>query len=1117
MVDVVAARARLLWHVQGELLADLARAVEATLAAESLGPDSGRPDSGRSDEVRDRVVAAVGDLVGWTVHWTGRYAQGQVGVADALGRRLPMVLAAVQGGLIDQAKAEAFVDALGCVDDETAVRIATRLLPKARTWTLTELRASLRYHVDKADPTAARRRYRRKVAEREVWFQADRDGTATLHAQGLAPHRAAAAYDRIDRIARAARACGDVRTLPQLRADALCDVLAGVPFQLSPSTDPLTAQADASTPGRPARPWYVPDWRTEPRFPNGTTASSGSGGHGDSGHSSHLTVRSGAGGGGGEPGGSGGGEPGGGGRGGYRSPAGHDGGGLGGPPPGSGGPRGGGDPGGSRRRGGDPGGGGSGGGDFGGEGPHATGGPSPDSGRPSGSVPVPPEEEPVGIIDLYDYDRACITDEDRAWADIGFEPPGAADDETPDWWHACHPTRPTPTSSHHSTTVDQPTTPARQQPTPTGQQPSAADGRPTPTAGAESRFQNRNPGPDPERAITHVDALHGQAARTMPIGAQPAAAGEHPRTAAETESRFQNRNPGSDSDHPVPAPTQPDAAEHLTDRATPTTEQPDTTSEHPTPTAGAESRSANRNPGFEPEHPVPAAAQANAQRDHVERSTLVPKQLGTAGERPTQAAGPESRFENSNFDPDLERTAAFHGPRATSTEELPSGAGECPSLRVEAVCCSQNGNPDPDLERTAALHEQAAQSTPAEQQPNATGERPMPAAGVESRFQNGIVGSDPEDRVWAQAQADALHDRAVLSWDVLPGDRCSCGGHLTVRPGVVDVQVKLTTLAGLDEHPAVIPGLGVTLAPIARCIAFDPHTRPTWRWSIFDRHGDLLHHGLTRARPTSLQSRSQNEKPGPFTGQRLPDPVPDLSLDQAGRAFGPELRSQNGKPEPSTGQPASGAVPDRGLDQVGQPVGAGLLSQNGTAELGRAVNPAGRPCTCVRVEPGRRRGVVELQLTLATLRELTINPSRVPGWQAVLADIAAQVEQDRRINPPGKWEQTDRYGNLRHHGHTARMPDATEEAFIRARDRSCRAPHCAVTASRCELDHRIEYAKGGPSHRGCIDLRCKRHHHLRDRHDVRITRTGPIVTWTIPSGRTFTVTTDKDLILTRDD
>jgi hypothetical protein len=40
---------------------------------------------------------------------------------------------------------------------------------------------------------------------------------------------------------------------------------------------------------------------------------------------------------------------------------------------------------------------------------------------------------------------------------------------------------------------------------------------------------------------------------------------------------------------------------------------------------------------------------------------------------------------------------------------------------------------------------------------------------------------------------------------------------------------------------------------------------------------------------------------------------------------------------------------------------------------------------------------------------------------------------------------------------------------------------------------------------------------MRDHTDIRITRHGPTVTWTIPSGRTFTVTTDKDLILTRED
>jgi hypothetical protein len=325
---------------------------------------------------------------------------------------------------------------------------------------------------------------------------------------------------------------------------------------------------------------------------------------------------------------------------------------------------------------------------------------------------------------------------------------------------------------------------------------------------------------------------------------------------------------------------------------------------------------------------------------------------------------------------------------------------------------------------------------------------PSPA-GSDSRSRSRIIlaeqEQEQEERVWAAAQGDALFLRSVLSPDVLAGDRCHCGGLLRGRPGVVDVQIELTTLAGLDEHPAMIAGLGVTVAPIARLIAFDPHTRPTWRWSIFDNDGDLLHHGLTRHRPTPT---------------------------------GPDSRSETRKPD----------------------------------------GPAGhRWCTCARVEPGERRGTVELQLTPATLHDLLTNPQRAPGWHTLLADITGQVAQDRRLNPPGTFTQTGPDGKLLPHGHTDRMPDATEAAFVRARDRSCRAPHCHVQASRCELDHRTEHAQGGPSHRGNLDCRCKRHHHLRHRNGYHVTKTGHTTTWTIPSGRTFTVTTDKDLILVHEE
>ncbi len=77
------------------------------------------------------------------------------------------------------------------------------------------------------------------------------DGVASLGGSNLAPQQAMAAYDRVDRIARAARSAGDPRTLAQLRADVFTAVLAGNPFHTIPPTDPLTQQADAEYPAQP--------------------------------------------------------------------------------------------------------------------------------------------------------------------------------------------------------------------------------------------------------------------------------------------------------------------------------------------------------------------------------------------------------------------------------------------------------------------------------------------------------------------------------------------------------------------------------------------------------------------------------------------------------------------------------------------------------------------------------------------------------------------------------------------------------------------------------------------------------------------------------------------------
>jgi hypothetical protein len=154
------------------------------------------------------------------------------------------VYAALAAGRIDLPKAWAFNSALLLVDDDSTATIVERILPKAPTSTLANLQQRLAYWVRKLDPDAAARRHRACVADRRVYARLTDEGTAELGGTNLPPDRAAAAFDRIDVSARAAKADGDPRTLNQLRADTYLDLLAGVAFQTRPSRDPVTHTAD---------------------------------------------------------------------------------------------------------------------------------------------------------------------------------------------------------------------------------------------------------------------------------------------------------------------------------------------------------------------------------------------------------------------------------------------------------------------------------------------------------------------------------------------------------------------------------------------------------------------------------------------------------------------------------------------------------------------------------------------------------------------------------------------------------------------------------------------------------------------------------------------------------
>ena len=233
--EVLAARHRQIAHEQAQLLADLFEAGRVSYE-DGAGPLDRQPGL-------DQYSA---DEAAFTLHWSVQTTAGYQDLAEDLLRRLPKVYTALAAGRIDLPKAWALHTALAFVDDQIATAIVDRLLDRAAGWTVANLKERLRYWIGKLDPAAARTRHQASVAGRHVYARLDADGTAELAGRNLPPDRAAAAFDRIDSLARRAKADGDPRTLPQLRTDTYLDLLAGIAFATRPSCDPLTTAADTA-------------------------------------------------------------------------------------------------------------------------------------------------------------------------------------------------------------------------------------------------------------------------------------------------------------------------------------------------------------------------------------------------------------------------------------------------------------------------------------------------------------------------------------------------------------------------------------------------------------------------------------------------------------------------------------------------------------------------------------------------------------------------------------------------------------------------------------------------------------------------------------------------------
>lgn len=109
------------------------------------------------------------------------------------------------------------------------------------------------------------------------------------------------------------------------------------------------------------------------------------------------------------------------------------------------------------------------------------------------------------------------------------------------------------------------------------------------------------------------------------------------------------------------------------------------------------------------------------------------------------------------------------------------------------------------------------------------------------------------------------------------------------------------------------------------------------------------------------------------------------------------------------------------------------------------------------------------------------------------ARIAATADAWERISvdDAGGIVSVDRY-----------RPSPQMKRLLAARDLHCRAPGCRVPASRCDIDHTVDAAMGGPTSTDNLAHLCRGHHTLKHHSDWSVSqaRDGEM-RWTSPTGR----------------
>ncbi len=214
-VTVMACHQRMASHYQAQVYASMASVEDSV--TEALG-DDGETDFELMEEACSSEIRAA-------LRLTRRAADNELSIARDFQTRLPAVWEELAAGRIDRRRANLILHRTDHLSADRAREVAKQALERAPELTTGQLTALLRKLSVEADPEDAKRRYETAVEERRVVLESGVDGTAHLHLMDLSPDRAVRIRQRIDSAARNLRTGGETRTMDQLRADVVLDIL----------------------------------------------------------------------------------------------------------------------------------------------------------------------------------------------------------------------------------------------------------------------------------------------------------------------------------------------------------------------------------------------------------------------------------------------------------------------------------------------------------------------------------------------------------------------------------------------------------------------------------------------------------------------------------------------------------------------------------------------------------------------------------------------------------------------------------------------------------------------------------------------------------------------------